>query len=554
MNKGPMPDQRPEWQALLRKAQTLADTRIDELFAREPERVERMSLRVDELYLDYSKQLLDGEAMDTLFALLAASDFTGWRRRLFAGEAINHTENRAVLHMALRDRSVREWQAAGEPVREEVAAVRERILAFADSVRRVALTGATGQRLRDVVAIGIGGSHLGPALVCDALGSASGDGPRVHFVSNVDGSELERVLANCQPASTLFVVISKTFTTLETMTNAHSARRWLVAALGEAATRSHFAAVSTNVEAAVAFGIEAHNVFGFWDWVGGRFSLWSAVGLPIALALGRSAFEAMLDGAAAMDAHFESAPVEENLPVLLALIEIWQVNFCGHAARAVIPYDARLRLLPAFLQQLEMESNGKRVDRDGRGIAYATAPVVWGACGTDAQHAFFQALHQGTQIVPVDFLVCARADHPWAEHHEALTANCLAQSEALMVGRSAETARAQLASARLPADVIAARLPYVSFPGNRPSSTVVLDALTPATLGAWIAACEHKVFVESVIWNINAFDQWGVELGKQLAGSIQSASRSPGGLASRDASTRTLAECLQARSRVADTD
>ncbi len=367
--------------------------------------------------------------------------------------------------------------------------------------------------------LGIGGSDLGPLMAVEALRHYA-NGPRVHFVSNVDDSHLVETLRGLDPATTLFIVASKTFTTLETMTNAASARRWLVQGLGgEAAVASHFAALSTNLEATAAFGIPAGRVFAFWDWVGGRYSLWSAIGLSIAMAVGFEAFESMLAGAHAMDRHFAEAPLERNLPVLLGLVGVWHVNFCGHQSHAVLPYDQYLHRFPAFLQQLDMESNGKRVDRDGNPVDYATGPVLWGEPGTNGQHAFFQLLHQGTPVVPADFIACAQGLHDLPDHHRLLLANCLAQSRALAFGKTAAEARAEGVGGAPGVDLV----PYRSFPGNRPSNTLLLDRLTPERLGALVALYEHKVFVQAAVWNVNAFDQWGVELGKQLAGPISRA-------------------------------
>jgi glucose-6-phosphate isomerase len=477
---------------------------LRDLFVGNPERGARYKVPAAGLTLDYSRHRVDESTLGLLFEMAREMQVEAWRDRMFGGEQINTSEDRAVLHVALRDLDdVFGCAVGGAPVHNEVTAVLAEVHRFSEAVRSGAWTGYTGQPITDVVNIGIGGSDLGPRMVCTALASFQ-NGPKAHFVSNVDGHALADVLDAVDHESTLFVIASKTFTTQETPTNAHTARDWLLAReAGEAAIARHFVAVSTNAEAVEAFGINPVNMFRLWDWVGGRYSLWSAIGLPIALAVGMERFEALLRGAHAMDRHFRETPLERNLPVLMALLGAWYNNFLEFTTHAVIPYDHRLRLLPCFLQQLDMESNGKQVTREGDLVAWTTGPVVWGGVGTDAQHAFFQLLHQGTQITPVDFIVAEAPAHGLREHHRILRANCEAQAEALWQGREEPQAE-----------------PHRAFVGNRPSSLITMDRLDAETLGALIAAYEHKIFVQGVLWGINSFDQWGVELGKVMAASL----------------------------------
>ena len=436
---------------------------------------------------------------------------------MFAGEPINSTENRAALHVALRNRSNRPVMVDGRDVMPDVNEVRGRLRKFAEGIRRGDLVASGGRPFTDVINIGIGGSDLGPAMATLALAPYA-DGPRLHFVSNVDGAHIADTIKTLDPATTLVIVASKTFTTIETMTNAQTARRWIVEKLGEKGVGAHFAAVSTALDRVGSFGIGADRTFGFWDWVGGRYSIWSAIGLPLMIAIGADRFDDFLAGAHAVDEHFRIAPFAGNLPVILGLIGLWHRNVCNYPSRAIIPYDQRLQRLPAYLQQLDMESNGKHVRRDGTNVPYATGPVVWGEPGTNGQHAFFQLLHQGTDVVPVEFLIAAQSHEPeLADHHNLLVANCLAQSAALMRGRTLDEAKAQsIAMGKSPSE--AARLaPHRVFTGNRPSITILYRKLDPRTLGQIVALYEHRVFVEAAIWDINPFDQWGVELGKELA-------------------------------------
>jgi glucose-6-phosphate isomerase len=469
--------------------------------------------------LDLSKQPWDMAGLDAALALARAAGVESARDALFAGEPINASEGRPALHMALRAPDGAEFYAYGEPVSPAVEASRRALRRFAEGVRDGRIATSAGRPFRSVLHIGIGGSDLGPRLVWEALKPLK-PAIDVRFVANVDGADIAAATAELDPRETLVVVVSKTFTTQETMANARGARAWLAEALGEAHVGAHLAAVSTNLAETGRFGVADNRVFGFWDWVGGRYSLWSAVGLSCAIGLGWEVFQRLLDGAAAMDEHFRTAPLQANAPVMLALSHIFNRNGLARPVRAVVPYAQRLRLFPAHLQQLEMESNGKRVSADGRAIPHATAASVFGDAGTNGQHAFFQLLHQGTDIVPVDFIAAARAIEDPPEHHAMLLANCLAQAEALMVGRSEAEVRAELAGKGLDAKVIDTLAPQRTFPGNRPSNLILLEALEPFSLGALIALYEHKTFVEGAVWGINSFDQWGVELGKTLAGRI----------------------------------
>ena len=505
------------WRALADHHARVESTHMRELFERDPGRFSRFSLRDCGILLDFSKNRITDETMGLLQALARESNVAERARAMLSGVPVNSTENRAVLHSLLRD-------SRDSPVCDVSGAMRARVERELHAVERFSAAlrsgrwrGLTGERITDVVNIGIGGSDLGPRTVCRALAPFT-DGPRTHFVSNVDGSHLSSVLEGIAPARTLFVVASKTFTTQETMVNARAARRWLVAALGDdAAVARHFVAASTNSAAVEEFGIAPDNRFGFQEWVGGRYSLWSAIGLPIAISVGMTRFRELLAGAHAMDLHFRDSPLDRNMPVTLALLGIWYVNFFGAETHAVLAYDQRLDRFAAHLQQLDMESNGKSVTIEAAEIDYATGPVVWGEPGTDGQHAFFQLLHQGTRLVPADFIVAARCDHDLADQHRLLVANCLAQTEALMRGRSAREAVADLRARGLPERDIGRLAPHRVFAGNRPTNTLLLDRLDAFTLGALIALYEHKVFVQGAIWRVNSFDQWGVELGKELA-------------------------------------
>jgi glucose-6-phosphate isomerase len=529
------------WRALTEHHEAVGEVHMRTLFEAEPDRFEHFSAEACGILLDYSKNRVTGETLRLLLELARERDVAGRTRAMLRGEHVNVTEDRAVLHAALRDDPEEPACCVPPAVREAVAGVLDRVEAFVDAVRVGAWRGHRGGCITDVVNIGIGGSDLGPLMVCRALRPYAREDLSVHFVSNVDGAHVAETLERLRPESTLFVVVSKTFTTQETLTNAHTARRWLVDGLGkDASIERHFAAVSTNVDGARAFGIAPQNVFGFWDWVGGRYSLWSAVGTSIALAIGMSRFRELLAGAHAMDLHFRDAPPERNLPLTMALLGIWYTNFFGAETHAVLPYDQTLERLPAYLQQLDMESNGKGVTSDGRAVAHATGPVVWGEPGTNGQHAFFQLIHQGTRLVPADFLVAATSHHPAGDHHRLLLANCLAQSEALMRGRTESETRAELRARGLEADALEALVPHKVFEGNRPSNTLLYRTLDPFTLGALIALYEHKVFVQGTIWGINSFDQWGVELGKELARAIEPELTDGTAAPRHDASTNAL--------------
>ncbi len=486
----------PAWTALAGHARDLAARPLGGMFAEDPGRAQRFALEFDAIYLDFSKQRVSGETLSLLNALARQADVAGWTQRMFAGERINASEDRAVLHVALR--SDQDEFPEGGNVMQEVRACRERMRGFVDAIRCGNLCGASGRVITDVVNIGIGGSDLGPRLLAEALVSGGTSPARVRFVANIDPAELDEALAPLDPHSTLFIVASKTFTTIETLDNARRAMNWLG---GKSKVPAHFVAVTANTIAARSFGVDAERIFPMWDWVGGRYSLWSAVGLSAAVAMGYERFAALTEGARRMDAHFLNAPLEANLPVLLALLAIWNSNFLGARSHAILPYSHALRSFPSYLQQLEMESNGKRIDRQGQEIDYDTAPVIWGASGTTSQHSFHQLLHQGTPFVPVDFIVPLHASGDPAAQ-ALLVSNALAQSAALMAGTAPGG----------PAHKVC--------PGNRPSSTLLIKSLTPGALGQLIALYEHKVFVQGVIWNINSFDQWGVELGKSLARSI----------------------------------
>jgi glucose-6-phosphate isomerase len=516
------------------------------LFAEDAARFTGFSARLDDLLLDYSKTAVTAQTRTLLIELAESAGLARQRDAMFAGEAINTTEKRAVLHTALRAPKNRRILVDGRDVVPAIHETLDRLAAFADGVRDGSIAAADGAPFTDIVNIGIGGSDLGPVMVTLALAPYH-DGPRLHYVSNVDGAHIADTLAKLDPARTLFIVASKTFTTIETMTNAATARRWIAGALGEAAVGAHFAAVSTALDKVAAFGIAPDRVFGFWDWVGGRYSVWSAIGLPVMIAIGPAHFRAFLDGAHAMDEHFRTAPLDRNLPVLLGLIGIWHRDICGYPARAILPYDQRLLRLPAYLQQLDMESNGKRVRKDGSPVERPSGPLVWGEPGTNGQHAFYQLIHQGTDTIPCEFMVAAEGHEPELAHqHRLLLANCLAQSEALMKGRTLEEARDALTKQGLPTAEIEALAPHKVFPGSRPSITLAYRRLDPFTLGRLIALYEHRVFVEAAIWGINAFDQWGVELGKELATALLPVIEGKAPADAHDSSTAGLAGYLTA--------
>lgn len=517
-----------DWSIITAQAAQSHDIRA--LFGADPQRFARFSASACGILLDYSKTSLTETSLSALLRVAVAAGVETRRDAMFAGAAINSTENRAVLHTALRAPADAVIEVDGVNVVPQIHATLDRFLAFADAVRAGAIASSDGHPFTDVVNIGIGGSDLGPAMVTLALAPYH-DGPRLHFVSNIDGAHLGDILRGLDPARTLFIVASKTFTTIETMTNAQSARVWLAQSLGEAAVGAHFCAVSTAIDKCATFGIAPERIFGFWDWVGGRYSVWSSVGLPVAIAVGAENFRAFLAGAHALDEHFRTAPLAANLPVLLALVGVWHRDALGYPARAILPYDQRLSRFAAYLQQLDMESNGKRVTRAGEPVARPTGPLVFGEPGTNGQHAFYQLLHQGTDIIPCEFYIAATGHEPaLAHHHRLLMANCLAQSQALLLGRSLEEAGGN---------------PHRMFPGNRPSVTTAYKKLDPATLGKLIALYEHRVFTEAALWDINAFDQWGVELGKVLALQLMPAIEGEAGAKIADGSTSGLVAFLR---------
>lgn len=537
------------WAKLHQHQRATRHMHMRELFAADPERFARFSLSLGPLLMDYSKHRITERTLELLFELAHAARLGDWRQRMRAGERINVSEQRAVLHMALRGQAEDEFDVAGQPVMGLVLAVRARMAAFARQVRSGNWRGFDGRPIRTVVNLGIGGSDLGPMLVCQALRPFAGP-LDVRFVSNLDGQHLAQTLEGLDPATTLFIVASKSFTTPETLMNAEAARAWLLQVASQADVARHFVAISSQTERVCAFGIDPANMFEFWDWVGGRYSVWSAIGLSVMLAIGPEAFEDFLAGARQMDAHFLHAPFAQNIPVILALLGVWYNTFYRAHTHAIMPYDQGLGRLPAYLQQLDMESNGKRVGRYGETLDFDTGPVIWGEVGVNSQHAFFQLLHQGTRLVPCDFIVPMRSHYPIDHHHQALVANCFAQTEALMRGKTEAEVLAELAG--LDGDSIDLLLPQKLFPGNQPSTTLALDAITPHTLGMLLAMYEHKVFVQGVIWGINSFDQWGVEYGKQLARQIQPELADPAQPLAHDASTNALIAHYRQRATAVD--
>jgi glucose-6-phosphate isomerase len=516
-------------------------------FAADPDRFAHYSVALDDLLMDFSKTGVNERIMDLLERLAGEAGVAAKRDAMFAGEAINFTEGRAVLHTALRNRDNAAVLVDGQDVMPDVNAVLAAMGRFAEGVRSGQLQGATGKAITDIVNIGIGGSDLGPVMATLALAPFH-DGPRAHFVSNIDGAHIADTLKTLDAETTLFIIASKTFTTIETMTNAATARAFIADALGEDAVKHHFAAVSTALDKVAAFGIESDRIFGFWDWVGGRYSIWSAIGLPLMIAIGAENFGRFLDGAHAMDTHFREAPVRQNLPMLLGLIGFYHRNVLGYPSRAILPYDQRLTRFPAYLQQLDMESNGKGVTVDGTPVAGQSGPVVWGEPGTNGQHAFYQLIHQGTTVIPAEFMIAAKGFEPKLHHqHELLIANCLAQSEALMKGRSLEEAKEQLVSKGTDEGKAAFLAPHRVFSGNRPSITFVYDQLTPFALGRLIALYEHRVFVEGVLFRINSFDQWGVELGKELATGLLPVVQGTESAKGHDSSTQGLVARLRSK-------
>lgn len=536
------------WSALQLHREELEPVTLRRLFQEDRSRFERFSVRSGSFLLDYSKNRVTSRTMELLFDLARTAGIEEKRRRMFEGEPINFTENRAVLHTALRRPPGYSLVVDGLDVPAEVADVLRQMKEFTEKVISGAWRGFTGKRITDVVNIGIGGSDLGPCMVTEALRPFAHGKIKVHFVSNIDGTHISETLKKVDPETTLFVIASKTFTTQETLTNAMSARAWFLSFDGdERHIARHFAAVSTNRAKVVEFGIDESSMFRFWDWVGGRYSLWSSIGLSIALFLGFERFSELLAGAHAMDEHFLTAPLEENIPVIMALLGVWYNNFFNAGSHAIIPYDQYLHRFPAYLQQLDMESNGKRVDCSGRTVGYATGPVIWGEPGTNSQHAFFQLLHQGPGFIPADFIVPLKSQNPLGEHHDMLVANCFAQTEALMQGKTEAEARQELVSAGYDSENVGMLVPHKVFPGNRPTNTLVFDELDPFSLGTLIALYEHKVFVQGSLWQINSFDQWGVELGKQLARAILPELQGEGAVNGHDGSTNALIDLYRNR-------
>jgi glucose-6-phosphate isomerase len=529
------------WKDLEAHYQEISGLHMRDLFTSDPGRFEEFSLRLDDILFDYSKNRITRKTMDLLTELARQSGLAEMIEAMFSGEKINNTEGRAVLHVALRNRSNRPILADGKDVMPEVNGVLEKMRVFSDSVRSGEWKGYTGKAITDVVNIGIGGSDLGPQMVTAALAHYAHPTIHSHFVSNIDGTHLAETLKRVSPETTLFIIASKTFTTQETMTNASSAKEWFLAdAKDPGAVAKHFVALSTNTNAVSNFGIDPENMFEFWDWVGGRYSLWSAIGLPIVLSIGMDRFEELLTGAHRVDEHFRTTPFEDNIPVIMGMLGIWYNNFFGAETHAILPYDQYMYRFPAYFQQGDMESNGKGVTKYGEKVDYATGPIIWGEPGTNGQHAFYQLIHQGTKLIPCDFLAPAQSHNPMGKHHTILIANFLAQTEALMEGKSEEEVRAELAGSGLPVQELERLVPAKTFEGNRPTNSFVFKKLTPETLGSLIALYEHKIFTQGVIWKINSFDQMGVELGKQLAKVIEPELEGDETISSHDSSTNGL--------------
>ncbi|MBE9561048.1 MAG: glucose-6-phosphate isomerase, partial [Proteobacteria bacterium] len=513
--------QSPAWKVLKKHFGEISHLHMRDMFAEDPLRFESFSLKLNDILFDYSKNIITGETMKDLYRLADECDVNEWIEKMFDGEVINNTENRAVLHTALRNRAEMPIMVDGEDVMPAVREEHERVKKLAEAIRTRSWRGYYDQPITDVVNIGIGGSHLGPLMVTEALSSYSLHDLNIHFVSNIDENHINDTLEDLNPATTFFIIASKSFTTQDTMVNAETARQWHINKVGnEEHIDKHFSAVTSNIESAKAFGIDENNIFQMWDWVGGRYSLWSAIGLPIVIAIGEKNFDELLQGAYEADLHFRNAPLEKNIPVTMALLGIWYNNFFDAQTTVVLPYDQHLHKFPAYLQQADMESNGKGVDRQGKAVDYTTGPVLFGEIGIAAQHAFFQLLHQGTKLVPADILAPISNMHGIARHHRALMSNVFAQTEALMKGKTEQEAYAELKKSGIDEDAIRVLLPNKTFPGNRPTSTFLFNSLNPATLGSLIALYEHKIFIQGIIWNINSYDQWGVELGKQLASGI----------------------------------
>ncbi|MBD3379786.1 MAG: glucose-6-phosphate isomerase [Candidatus Omnitrophica bacterium] len=534
------------WKKLTKHYRKMTAVSMREMFAEDAERFEKFSLASGDMLVDFSKNIITEETAGLLLSLASECGVKESVEKMFSGEKINETENRAVLHTALRNMSGGPVLVDGRDVMPEVKDVLRKMREFSERLLSGEHKGFTGKPVKDIVNIGIGGSDLGPSMVTEALRPYKKEGIRAHFVSNIDGTDITEALKDLDPETTLFMIASKTFTTQETMANAEAAKKWFLEAAGDAKyIREHFVALSTNTEKVREFGIDPENMFVFWDWVGGRYSLWSAIGLSIACSSGFDNFRELLEGAESMDRHFRETPLEKNIPVMLALLGIWYNNFFNCQTHAILPYDQYMRRFSAYLQQADMESNGKSVDRSGKTVLHTTGPIVWGAAGTNGQHAFYQLIHQGTKIIPCDFIVPANTHNPVDSHHLMLLSNAFAQTMALMKGKTEAEARLEMEEKGLPEEEIEKVLPYRVFPGNRPTNTILIKKITPRTLGMLIAMYEHKVFVQGVIWNIFSFDQWGVELGKQLSRKILPQLRSPGISTEYDASTNGLIDACK---------
>lgn len=543
--------ERPSYEKLVQHQAEIEPLHMRDMFAEDPERFKKFSLMSDELLVDYSKNRVTEETMQLLFDMVREADLDGWRERMFNGDKINNTEGRAVLHTALRNRVNRPILVDGQNVMPRVNNVLAQMCVFAEKIRSGEWRGYADESITDIVNIGIGGSDLGPKMICEALTPYQHKRLNMHFISNVDGTHVEQTLANLNPQTTLFIIASKTFTTQETMSNANTCRKWFLRhAINEQHIAKHFVAVSTNAEAVSKFGIDLKNMFEFWDWVGGRYSLWSAIGLPIVLSVGFENYIELLEGAYQMDEHFRHAPLEKNLPVILAVLGIWYNNFFGAESEVVLPYDHYLRSLPIYLEQADMESNGKSVDRYGRKVDYSTGAIVWGATGINGQHAFYQLIHQGTKLIPSDFIASMQTHSQFPGHHDIMISNFFAQTEALMMGRTLEETKDALRARGEDPEQAGERLQQMVFEGNHPSTTIIIKKITPRNVGALLAMYEHKIFVQGVVWSLNSYDQWGVELGKQLAKTILPELSPQNPTNKHDASTAGLIEyfrrCKQA--------
>ncbi len=535
------PTKTENWKKLSEHFKQVKGLQMKELFLKDPERFSKFSIRFQDILADYSKNRITDETMQLLVGIAHECNLSDAIEKMFSGDRINETEDRAVLHIALRNRANTPILVDGKDVMPEVNRVLDKMKGFSERIHSGAWTGYTGRKIADIVNIGIGGSDLGPVMATECLRHYAMEGMHVHFISNVDGTHISETLKKVRPETTLFMVASKTFTTQETMTNALTARKWFVDHAGDAQhVARHFVAISTNAEKVKAFGIDPENMFEFWDWVGGRYSLWSSIGLSIACYIGFDNFSALLDGAYEMDMHFRNEPFERNIPVILALIAIWYTNFFGAESEVILPYDQYMHRFPAYFQQGNMESNGKSIDRAGRPVAYQTGPVIWGEPGTNGQHAFYQLIHQGTKLIPADFLAPAISHNPIGEHHSILLSNFFAQTEALMAGKGKEEVLADLFEEGKNKEEIKRLWPYRAFEGNRPTNSILFKQLTPRTLGSLVAMYEHKIFTQGVIWNIFSFDQWGVELGKQLAKNILPELKHAQPVTSHDSSTNGL--------------